>query len=207
MKILDISWSLSNATVEYKDKKTIEFEQVKKFDRDGIRETCIRLCSHSGTHVDAPAHFLKDGETVDNVPLESCIGDCIVLDMTNVGECITAEHLEIQTIREGDIVLLKTTNSALKSTGNFNKDFVYFDVSGAHYLVEQKIRAVGIDYLGIERGQKGHLTHWELFTNNITIIEGLRLETVEPGAYFLCCLSLSVIGLEAAPARAVLIQG
>lgn len=207
MKIIDISWALCRETVEYRDKKTIEFEKVKKFDRDDIRETRIRLCSHAGTHVDAPAHFISDGETIDKVSLATCVGECIVLDMKHVGECITAAHLEKQTIKEGDIVLLKTTNSELPSTGNFNKGFVYLDVSGAHYLVEKKVGAVGIDYLGIERGQKGHQTHWELFTNNITIIEGLRLKAAEPGAYFLCCLPLDVVGIEAAPARAVLIQG
>jgi len=206
MKIIDISWALCRDTVAYKDKKKFQLERVKKFDRDEIRETRIRMGTHDGTHIDAQSHFLKEGNTVDKVSLHTCVGECIVLDMTHIGEAITVAHLEQQQIREGDIVLLKTTNSELPSMGDFNKGFVYLDVSGAHYLVEKKIGAVGIDYLGIERGQKGHLTHWELFTNNITIIEGLRLKTAEPGAYFLCCLPISVIGLEAAPARAVLIQ-
>lgn len=206
MKIIDISWALCRDTVGYADKKTVEFEKVKKFEKNDIRGTRIRLYTHSGTHVDAPAHFIKDGETIDKISLATCVGECVVLDMKHVGEAITAAHLEKQEICEGDIVLLKTTNSELPSMGNFNKGFVYLDVSGAHYLVEKKIGAVGIDYLGIERGQKGHQTHWELFTNNITIIEGLRLKAADPGSYFLCCLPIDVIGLEAAPARAVLIR-
>jgi len=207
MKIIDISWALCKETVGYGDKKTIEFEKVNKFDSDDIRTTRIRLSTHSGTHVDAPAHFIKDGETVEKIKLPTCVGECLVLDMTNVGESITDKHLAKCQINEGDIILLKTTNSELPSLGSFNKDFVYLNASGAHYLVEKKVAAVGIDYLGIERDQQGHPTHWELFTNNITIIEGLRLNSAEPGSYFLCCLPLDVIGLEAAPARAVLVQG
>jgi len=207
MKIIDISWALSDVSVEYKDKKTIEFEKVKKYEKDDVRGTRIRLASHSGTHIDAPAHFLKSGKSIDQVKLDSCVGECIVLDMTHVGERITCEDLEKQEIKKDDIVLLKTTNSALSSTGTFNHGFVFLDASGARYLADMKIKAVGIDYLGIERGQQGHPTHTLLFENNVTIIEGLRLKTVNPGAYFFCCLPINIIGPEAAPARAVLIEG
>jgi len=207
MKIIDISWSICKETVAYANKKTIEFEKVNKFDRDDVRGTRIRMSTHSGTHVDAPAHFIKNGETIENISLSTSIGECIVLDMTDVGESITDKHLAKHQIREGDIVLLKTTNSELPSLGDFEKGFVYLNPSGAHYLVEKRVGAVGIDYLGIERGNPEHPTHWELFENNITIIEGLRLKAVKQGPYFLCCLPLKVIGLEAAPARAVLVQG
>lgn len=206
MKIIDISWAICKETVAYADKKTIEFEKVKKFYRDDVRGTRIRLSTHSGTHVDAPAHFIKDGETVNKTPLPSCVGECVVLDMTHVGDSIKVEHLNKFNIREGDVVLLKTTNSELSSLGDFTKSFIYLDRLAAHYLAEKKVAAVGIDYLGIERGQEDHPTHWEFFENNITIIEGLRLKAVEAGAYFLCCLPLNVIGLEAAPARAVLVK-
>jgi len=205
MEIIDISWPLSRATVEYKDKKTIEFEHVKKIDKDGVGETIICMGSHTGTHVDAPAHFLKDGMTIDAVPLGSCVGNSIVIDLTHVVDVVTAEDFEQFAIKEGDIVLLKTTNSELPSTGNFVHDFVYLDQSGALYLADKKIKAVGIDYLGIERAQKGHETHQELLQKNIVIIEGLRLKTVAPGSYFFCCLPIYTVGLEAAPARAILV--
>lgn len=207
MRIIDISWSLCKETVGYKNKKKIEFEREKKFDQDAIRVTRIRMGAHDGTHIDAPSHFIKEGKTVNQVPLESCIGECIVIDLTHVGDKITSEHLAKFPIQEGDIVLLKTTNSALSSLGDFNKGFVYLGDTGAHYLVEKKVKAVGIDYLGIERDQKDHPTHIELFRNNITIIEGLRLKNAPQGAYFFCCLPLDIVGLEAAPARAILIPG
>lgn len=207
MKIYDISWPISNATTGYKDKKTVNFSQVKHFDQDGVRESNITLSSHTGTHVDAPAHFIKDGKTIDQMDLSSIIGRAKVFDMSTVSDGITRDHLENLDINPGDIVLFKTSNSASQATDAFTPHFIFLEISGAQLLVQRKVRAVGIDYLGIERGQQGHLTHNELFAHDITIIEGLRLQAVSQGKYFLCCLPLYTIGLEAAPARAVLIEG
>ena len=206
MRIFDISWPISRTTVGYKDQTTVKFEDVKTFQKDNARETIIQLDSHTGTHVDAPAHFIRDGATIDQVGLHSLIGPSAVIDLTTVGEKITAENLEEKDIREGDIILLKTTNSSLDATGDFYPYFVYLDVSGAQYLVSKKVKAVGIDYLGIERGDPDHLTHITLMKNNVTIIEGLRLQKVKAGSYFCCCLPLYTIGIEAAPARAVLLE-
>jgi arylformamidase len=110
-------------------------------------------------------------------------------------------------IYAGDIILLKTANSSLGATALFNPSFVYLEASGAHYLQEKKIKAVGIDYLGIERAQPAHETHLQLMEHGITIIEGLRLQHVKQGRYLVCCLPLNAVGIEAAPARAVLIEG
>lgn len=207
MKIYDISWPISSATTGYKDKKVVNFEPVKSFDNDGVRETNITISSHTGTHIDAPSHFLRDGKTIDALDLSQVIGRCKVFDMSTVADGITRDHLENLDIQAGDIVLFKTANSATQPTDKFTPHFIYLTFSGAQCLVERKVRAVGIDYLGIERSQPDHITHHELFTHNITIIEGLRLTAVKEGKYFLCCLPLYAIGIEAAPARAVLIEG
>ena len=207
MKIYDISWPISTATTGYKDKKVVNFQPIKSIDKDNVRETTITLDSHTGTHIDAPSHFIRDGKTIDQIELSSIIGPCKVFDMSVVNDGITRDHLENLEISAGDIVLFKTNNSANQPTDKFTPHFIYLEISGAQLLVQRKVRAVGIDYLGIERSQQGHLTHQELFKNNITIIEGLRLQTIKQGKYFLCCLPLYTIGLEAAPARAVLLEG
>lgn len=206
MKIIDISWPISQATTGYKDKSIVKFETRKTIDKDGVRETTIQLDSHTGTHVDAPAHFLRDGKTIDQVSLDLLVGSAKVIDCVTVSEKITFEFLQEQAIEEGDIILFKTINSQTAANDKFTPHFIYLDISGAEYLSKKRIKAVGIDYLGIERDQKGHLTHLELMKHNITIIEGLRLEPVKPGKYTLICLPLAVIGLEASPARAVLIE-
>jgi len=82
MDIIDISWPISKATTGYKDRFIVHFDEIKNFNHDGVRETTIHLSSHTGTHIDAPSHFLKEGKTIDEVPLDRFVGHCIVLDMT-----------------------------------------------------------------------------------------------------------------------------
>lgn len=208
MKLIDISWPLSAATTAYKDRHVINFEDTKDFTRDGVRETKITLGSHSGTHIDAPSHFLKNGKTIDELSLDRFVGKSMVLDMSHCSRRITRDDLlrYDELIPCGDMVLLRTTNSFLSTFSTFDSDFVYLASCGAQYLIEKKVKAVGIDYLGIERDQQGHTTHASLMNADIVIIEGLRLGHVEQGAYLLFCLPLNVIGLEAAPTRAVLID-
>lgn len=207
MKIYDISWQISSAITGYKDKKVVNFHPAKSFYADGVRETTITMSAHTGTHVDAPSHFARDGKTIDQIELSSMVGKAKVFDMSAVSDGITRDHLENLQIDAGDIVLFKTVNSAMQAIDKFKPNFIFLEVSGAQLLVDRKVRAVGIDYLGIERGQLDHLTHNLLFKHDITIIEGLRLQDIPQGTYFLCCLPLYTIGIEAAPARAILIEG
>jgi arylformamidase len=206
MKIYDISWPISMQSTAYKDKKTVHFEPLKSWNVDAARETVLTMNAHTGTHIDAPSHFLANGTTIDQLKLQQVIGDCKVFDLSMIAECIMPEHIKSFDIVAGDIVLFKTANSALAVDAKFDPNFIYLSVAAAHYLVEKKVKTVGIDYLGIERNQPGHETHTELFNNGVTIIEGLRLKEVRQSSYFLCCLPLYTIGIEAAPARAILIE-
>jgi arylformamidase len=203
-KIIDISWPINKNTVEYKNKGVLDIKTVKDIQHDGVHETYVKLDMHTGTHIDAPKHLVKDGVSVENIPLDHLIGDCKVFDLTNVGEKIVASDLQKFDIQENDIILFKTKNSFFSDTGKFESNFIYLDKTGAQYLVSQKIKTVGIDYLGIERNQPEHETHRALFESNITIIEGLRLAEVDPGKYFLICLPIKFEGVEAASSRAVL---
>jgi arylformamidase len=206
MKIIDISWPISKATTGYKDRSVVGFDEVKNFNRDGVRESTIHLSSHTGTHVDAPSHFLKEGKTIDELSLDRLVGDCVVLDMTTCAERITRDCLMPydNQITQNSIVLLRTVNSDISPTDKFSPHFIYLEASGAMYLAEKKIKAVGIDYLGIEHSQPGHPTHTILMHADVIIVEGLRFGHVAPGNYFFVCLPLNTIGLDAAPARAML---
>lgn len=206
MKIIDVSWPVSQDTTEYKDRKTILFKQNKIFEQDGARDSQITMNSHTGTHIDAPNHFLQNGKSVDQVSLQTCIGKAKVLDFAGVKESVSKSDLQKHDIQKNDIILLKTKNSFLSATGPFEKEFIFLKDCGAQYLADKEIKAVGIDYLGLERGQEGHPSHKYLMEKDITIIEGLRLGHVVPGDYFFICLPIYVVGLEAAPARAILVQ-
>lgn len=204
MELIDISWPISLDTTAYKDRKVINFSYPKIFEKDHVRESLITLGSHSGTHIDAPSHFLADGVSIHQMSLDATCGKCVVLDCTNITETITDTDLKRHSIEQGARILLKTRNSALDATAPFDYSFIYLAASGADYLASKKIKAVGIDYLGIERQQPNHETHELLMRAGITIIEGLRLARVEAGSYMLWCLPLNIQGLEAAPARAIL---
>lgn len=204
MKIYDISWPITTTTTEYKNRKSIAITPLKSFEKDGVRESTICLNVHTGTHVDAPSHFLADGKTSDQIPVDRLMGQARVIDLMTITQTITADDLARYAIGADEIILLRTANSAAGISDSFNKDFVYLDASGAAYLAQKKVKAVGIDYLGIERSDPEHTTHTILMKADILVIEGLRLFHTPAGSYFMVCLPLAIIGLDGAPARAIL---
>jgi arylformamidase len=204
--IIDISWPISEAITAYKDRKVVSIIQTKQFEQDGVREAVVTLGTHTGTHVDAPAHFLAAGKTIDQLALPHVVGACRVLDMTDCIDELTVADFERYNIQPGERLLCKTKNSILAANAPFNQHFVYLGAAASEYLAAKGVLAVGVDYLGIERQQPGHDTHKALFNADITIIEGLRLVDVLPGNYFLICLPLLMDSLDAAPARAILLQ-
>src|SRR3990167_1673326 len=203
MKIIDISWPLQKNVTEYKNRETFKIEQFATYETRGFEESKICLGAHTGTHIDSPRHFVENGKTIDQIDLNQLSGICQILDLTNVEEKITTKDLEKFEIKKNEIILLKTKNSFLNSTDPFNPDFIYLESSGAQFLASKNIKSIGIDYLGIERNQPGHLTHKAFLSKNIPIIEGLRLVEAIEMHYYFTCLPLKLISTEAAPARAI----
>lgn len=142
---------------------------------------------------------------MDEIPLESLRGDAIVCDLSNVKNGIKAEDLKGFAINEGDIVFLKTKNSSLDGK-KFLKGFICLEDDGADYLLKKRIKAVGIDYVSIEK-YGSDTVHKKLLKNNIPIIEGLALGHVKGGRYLTHCSPLKITGAEASPARCVLVEG
>lgn len=205
MQYIDISWPISNDMTTYKNKKDVNIKFEKTFHEHGVRESFISMGAHTGTHIDAPAHFLPYGEPADYLSIDQFNGTCCVIDMTHVNEKITVADLSGLKI-EADIVLFKTKNSYLSDCADFDSSFVFIESTAANYLVSNfpNLKAIGIDYLGVERNQPTHLTHSTFFENGVVIIEGLRLAYVEAGIYELLCLPLNIKSTEALPARAIL---
>lgn len=191
---------------QYKNKKEVSIKATKEFATDHVREHLVQLGTHSGTHIDAPAHFLEKGKTISGIDLENCIGKAFVVDCTNVVNCIMRADLQDQVPQGVTRLLLKTTNSFLNEEAVFEKEFVSLDRSAAQWIVDQGIELVGIDYLGIEKADPSHATHSILLSHEVVIVEGLRLKAVEAGWYELLCLPLSIPEAEATPARALLIK-
>jgi len=207
MKIIDISWPITPEMTQEPGEGPILFEPTQTFVKDQARETYLHFNAHIGTHVEAPSYLLRDGKSIDQISLDHFVGPANVIDLTNIKQQeITQEDLKQHTINAGDIILLKTQNSSREPTAPYDNSFVYLSKPASEYLVKQKIKTFGFDYITLEPEAEFDRAHRELLEKNIPIIEGLRLFWATPGLYFLFCLPLDVLGIEAAPARAVLIE-
>jgi arylformamidase len=204
-KIYDVSMPITLDIPVYKNKpeKRPEFTVTSDHSQNGVRESRIALDVHTGTHVDAPLHMVQNGDTIETIAIENLIGPCKVLDLTQVKDAIHRSDLASVDIEPGDFVLFKTTNS---NDTAFNPEFVFLAADAAEYLAECGIKGVGIDALGVERSQPGHPTHKALFGAGVIVVEGLQLSEVPRGEYQLVALPLRLVGLDAAPARVILVD-
>lgn len=206
-KIYDVSMNIEHNMQVYKDNeiKRPNLIVTSNFNEDGsgVRNSRINMDLHTGTHMDAPLHMIRNGQSIDNYAPENMVVEVKVIDLTTVNYSIKKKDLEVFNIKKGDFILLKTRNSLINE---FGSGFVYLEKSGAQFLALKKIKGVGIDALGIERGQKAHDTHKILFEKGIIIIEGLRLANVAEGKYTMIAAPLKISGAEASPARVLLIE-
>ncbi len=209
MKIHDISVPLSHTTPVYPGDAPVRLERLHKMEEGAVYNfSRLESSVHSGTHVDAPLHFVSGAPSIDRVDLERLVGPAQVADLTRVARLITAQDLEAAQI-EPDTrrLLLKTRNSQLWQRPGFQQDFVGLAPDAAEWLIRRQIGLVGIDYLSIEPFDSADLTvHKLLLGAGILIVENLNLGEVRPGAYQLICLPLKIEGGEGAPARAMLMQ-
>ncbi len=206
MRFIDVSMELAGGMPSYPGDTPFRRKELRSMSKgDDLVLSEIIMGSHSGTHVDAPSHFLEGGESLDELPPDAFSGPAQVLDLTEARAAIGAEELASARISSGDIVLLKTRNSTSLQEP-FRRDYVYLREDGARSLIDSGVKAVGIDYLSVEGFQaEGFPVHRLLLGAGVRIIEGLDLSVVEAGSYFLLCFPLKVKGGEGSPARAVLV--
>lgn len=199
----DVTGTIHEGMTVYKNKPEKQ-PKLNRVTNGYVTETRLEIDVHTGTHIDAPLHMVVDGDTFETISMENLVGQCKVLDLTDVENGISKVDLEKFDVEKGDFVLFKTKNSFEEE---FNFDFIYLAQDGAEYLSQIGVRGVGIDTLGIERSQEGHPTHKSLFANEIIIIEGLRLKGIEQGEYFMVAAPLKLTGTDASPARVLLFEG
>jgi len=197
MKIIDITRPLSGTTVSFPGDPPPRFTQR---DAGLYLISDLSMNSHSGTHIDAPAHYLKCGDTIDTIPLDHLIGPCRVLDVTAAGSTITAADL-IHRLGDAQRILLKTNYS---NKTMFREDFPHLAPDAALLLREHGALCVGIDSFSIEAFVCDGSVHRCLLGGGCIIIELLNLEGVDEGDYELAALPLRLTGLDGAPARVVL---
>jgi arylformamidase len=201
---IDVSVPIRSGMLHWPGNPPIVIEQTEDLRRgDDATVSSISIGSHTGTHVDAPVHFLVDGTGVDRIGLERLLGPARVIDVGRV-ERIEAKDIETAGIAAHDRVLFKSRNSQHWGETGFRSDYTCLSTKAARWLVERGVWTVGIDYLSIGCMDSGIETHRALLGAGICIIEGLDLSRVGPGIYDLICLPLRIEGLDGAPARVVL---
>jgi arylformamidase len=182
-----------------------EIERVHDMSRgDANNLSSIRMGAHSGTHIDAPLHFITDGKGVDEMPLEATIGRARVIEISDTTS-IKPRELRHHRIQRGERILIKTGNSQrVWNSDSFVEDFVFISNEAARFLAERGVMLVGVDYLSVGGYKRnGSEVHRILLEAGIWLIEGLDLSRVVPGKYELICLPLKIAKGEGAPARAV----
>lgn len=203
---IDISVPLYSGMVHWPDNPPCEIEQTMSIaSGDACNLSRLSMGVHTGTHMDAPLHFIKDGKSIDTLPFEATVGSARVLEISDP-QAVKVAELEPYAIQPGERILFKTSNSTRAwQSPTFVEDFVYISHEAAQYLAEKRVQTVGVDYLSVGGYRiDGPETHRALLGAGIWIIEGLNLSTVQVGTYELLCLPLKMMGAEGAPARAIL---
>ncbi len=210
MRTYDISLTVTPDLPVWPGDPSIHLERVSKMEQgDVCNVTRIEMSAHTGTHVDAPYHFLgADAMTVEHLPLNLLTGRAYVLHLPAEVDLITAALLERSEIPPRTRRLLfRTRNSALweRQETRFRVDFVGISEDGARYLVERGVKLVGVDYLSVAPYHASTPTHEVLLKAGIIVVEGLDLSQVSQGRYTLYCLPLKLGSADGAPARAILV--
>ncbi|GAC1484983.1 MAG: cyclase family protein [Candidatus Dormibacteria bacterium] len=209
MKVIDISVPIRDAMTVYRGNPAVRVDAAMTLAKDGVNLSEICLGSHTGTHVDAPRHFIKGGRGIDRLDLNLFVGPVWVADLGAVKTGIDAQALESAHIPRGTArVLLRTSNSRLWHPARaFTTEFVYLAPDGADWLLRRGVRLVGIDYLSIEGFHvTGAPTHKRLLGEGVPIVEGLDLFRIRPGRWQMIALPLRIEHGDAGLTRAVLFK-
>lgn len=212
IEIIDITMPLSEGTTCWPTNKPPEFPaQFRMAQGDAANVTDCAMCTHTGTHVDAPFHHHAKGKTIGELPADRFCGIAYVLELPAPEISITAADLTpLDDAEPFDILLVKTRNSIEKDIwdGTFREDYIFLSPDGARDLIRRGIKGFGIDCLSVESYAAAVAeTHKVLMDNDtVAIIEGVDLRNVASGRYLLFCLPLRIEGSDGAPARAILIK-
>ncbi len=209
MPIHDISLPISESLIVWPGDPAVNITQPFHLARgDEATVSQLNMGAHTGTHVDAPAHFILGGPGVDALDLNVLVGPALVVEAMEA-DMLSADVLQALSIPPGTTrVLFRTRNSNRWADGEreFFQDFVAITEDGARWLVAEAIRLVGVDYLSVAPFKETAPTHQTLLSAGVVLVEGLNLSDVAPGVYQLVCLPLKIVGIDGAPARAILID-
>lgn len=205
--IYDVSVPITNVMPVWPSDPPVKLTSQAHESRDKshiIHLTNIEMGSHTGTHIDAPWHFIPDGRRLNQIPLDTLVGEATIFEITgarSIGKA-AVEKLRLDGVER---VLFKTDNSQHWNDGRFFEEFVYLEPDAAEVLANRGVKLVGIDYLSIDKFKsEKHPTHFVLLGRNVVIVEGLNLSGVAAGTYHMSALPLNLQDVDGAPTRVIL---
>ena len=213
MKILDISIPIRPEMVVWPGDPQVQINKlssIKKGDHSNLSQISMSL--HTGTHIDSPKHFLENGKTIDQIPLEKLIGKVLVIAINEnvrvIDKSVLLSHPMVTDLKKSKKVLFRTRNASHydMKQGKFSEEYVGINQSGAQFLAECNLDLIGVDYLSVASFNDTEAPHKILLDKEIVLLEGINLKEVSPGFYDLYCLPLPISGSDGAPARAILIE-
>ena len=209
-KAVDLTHTLRNGMPVYPGDPTPSFENYKTLEENGVNVTRMVMGSHTGTHLDAPKHFIQNGIGIDDIPAEKLVGEAYVADLSHkpIGTGITAKdlHLLEDNIREDDIVVCYTGCSEHWGDDSVSRNFTYLTGDAAKFLVSRKVRAVGIDFLSVEKFNSPEPTaHKTLLSSGVFIIESLNnsVKQFMGQRALMLCMPIKLEDGDGAPARVI----
>lgn len=209
MRTYDITLTISPELVVWPGDPSVELSQISEISKgDEANVSYIQMGVHTGTHVDAPHHFIDGEKTVDELDISLLTGRAYVLHLPDEVDLITKELIENSAIPPRTKRVLFRTRNSRHWTGEhteFDEDFVAIDVAAAAVLIQRGVKLIGVDYLSVAPFSDTASTHQTLLGAGIVIVEGLNLSEVQQGRYTLYCLPIKIGGVDGAPARAILV--
>ena len=210
MKKFDVSLTIHEGMPVWPGDDEVILQRRSKIEEgEHANVSFLSLSAHTGTHVDAPYHFIANGSKVHEIPIDVLVGPAQVVEVPDSVSTINAKVLSSLNIEEKtERLLLKTRNSRYwdERVDVFQTKFLAVDMNGSQELVRRGIKLIGIDYLSISPFKISKPTHDVLLAANMVILEGLDLREVSGGFYNLYCLPLKLFGADGAPARVILTQ-
>jgi arylformamidase len=205
---IDISFSISEDIVTWPGDPKVKLSKASEIGREGAdaNVSSIFMSAHTGTHIDAPLHFIKDGKDIASLDLATLTGQVQIVEITDHTQVTKSELLQ-HNLKGIDKIIFKTVNSRSDwSKKAFNDRFVHLGIDAAQYLVTLGIKTVGVDYLSVGGMDNGTEVHHVLLGAGITILEGLNLTDILPGVYEMIALPIKIKGADGAPARVIVRQ-
>lgn len=210
-KAVDLTHELHNGMPVYPGDPAPSFTRFATIEKEGVNLTKLQLGSHTGTHMDAPCHFIPDGISIDQIRPNKLVGEAYVADLSDkpIGSGITERDLRASIegqVSADDIVVCYTSCSEHWDDESLRRNYTYLTGDAAEYLVKKKIRAVGIDFLSVEKFKAPEpIAHKTLLRKGIFIIESLSRETRQfvGSRILLLCLPIKLQNGDGAPARVI----